>query len=56
MELKKGFERSEVLTALSTETAGFWIVAPCRLVEVYRLFRGLYCLIFHSDEGGSKYV
>jgi hypothetical protein len=34
----------EVLTAVSMETAVFWVVAPCRLVQVYRRFRGLYCL------------
>jgi hypothetical protein len=36
----------------------FWDVAPCRLVEVYRRFRGAYC--FHHrgnhrpDDGGCK--
>jgi hypothetical protein len=24
--------------------AVFWVVAPCSLVEVYRSFRGAYCL------------
>jgi hypothetical protein len=24
--------------------AAFWVVAPCRLVSVYRRFRGLHCL------------
>jgi hypothetical protein len=24
--------------------AAFWVVAPCRLVRVYRRFRGMYCL------------
>jgi hypothetical protein len=28
----------------------FWNVAPCRLVEVYRLFRGAYYLHHQSDE------
>jgi hypothetical protein len=23
--------------------AGFWVVAPCSLAEVYRCFRGTYC-------------
>jgi hypothetical protein len=30
----------EVLTAASMKMAVFWVVAPCRLVEVYRHFRG----------------
>jgi hypothetical protein len=25
------------------KTAVFWIVAPCRLIEVYGRFRGAYC-------------
>jgi hypothetical protein len=31
---------------LSTNTAVFWVVAPCRLVEVYQRFS--------LDDGGSK--
>jgi hypothetical protein len=27
--------------------AVFWVVAPCCLVEVYQLFRGLCCLHYH---------
>jgi hypothetical protein len=38
---------SDVLTALSTKMAVFWVVAPCSLVEVYQCFRG-------PDDGGSK--
>jgi hypothetical protein len=30
----------EVLTAVSTKMAVFWVVAPCSLVEVYQRFRG----------------
>jgi hypothetical protein len=30
--------------------AVFWVVAPCGLVEVYRRFRGLYCLHHQGDE------
>jgi hypothetical protein len=30
----------EVLTAVSTKMAVFWVVAPCSLVEVYRRFGG----------------
>jgi hypothetical protein len=35
--VKVGFE---VLTAVSTKMAVFWVVAPCSLVEVYQRFRG----------------
>jgi hypothetical protein len=38
----------EVLTAVSTKMAVFWVVAPCSLVEVYQRFRGLCCLQ-HQD-------
>jgi hypothetical protein len=34
--------------AVSTKIAVFWVVAPCRLVWVYRRFRGLYCLQHHG--------
>jgi hypothetical protein len=30
----------EVLTAVSTKMAVFWVVALCNLVEVYQRFRG----------------
>jgi hypothetical protein len=37
--------------------AVFWVIAPCRLVWIYRCFRGLYCLHhpsdYHPDDGGS---
>jgi hypothetical protein len=32
----------EVITAVSTKEAVFWVVAPCIRVEVYQRFRGLY--------------
>jgi hypothetical protein len=33
----------------------FWDVAPCSLVEIYRRFRGAYCLYHQGDDdGGSK--
>jgi hypothetical protein len=45
----------EVLTAVSTKMAVFWIVAPCSLVEVYQRFRGPCCLHHQGDDdGGSK--
>jgi hypothetical protein len=39
--------RFEVLTAVSTKTAVFWVVTTCSLVEVYERF---------PDDGGSKYL
>jgi hypothetical protein len=30
--------------------AVFWIVVPCSLVEVYRRFRGPFCLHHQRDE------
>jgi hypothetical protein len=29
--------------------AVFWVVAPCSLVDVYRRFRGVYCLHHQGD-------
>jgi hypothetical protein len=40
----------EVLTAVSTKMAVFWVVAPCSLVEVYERFRGPCCLHHQGDE------
>jgi hypothetical protein len=39
----------EVLTAVSTKMAVFWVVAPCGLVEVYQRFRGPCCL-YHQGK------
>jgi hypothetical protein len=39
----------EVLTAVSMKMAIFWVVAPCSLVEVYKLFRGPCCLHHQGD-------
>jgi hypothetical protein len=39
----------EVLTAVSTKMAVFWVVGPCNLVEVYQRFRGP-CLHHQGDE------
>jgi hypothetical protein len=36
----------EVLTAVSTKMAVFWVVTLCSLVEVYQRFRGPCCLLF----------
>jgi hypothetical protein len=37
----------EVLTAVSTKMAVFWVLAPCSLVEVYQRFRGP-CYLHHQ--------
>jgi hypothetical protein len=37
--------RLEVLTAVITKMAVFWVVAPCSVVEVYQHFRSPCCLI-----------
>jgi hypothetical protein len=42
----------EVLTAVGTKMAVFWVVAPCSLVEVYHRFRGPCCL--HHQGGVSR--
>jgi hypothetical protein len=34
----------EVLMAVSTQIAVFWVIATCSLVEVYHCFRGICCL------------
>jgi hypothetical protein len=49
----------EVLTAVSTKMAVFWVVAPCSLVEIYQRFRGPCCLHNQGpdnrpDDGGSR--
>jgi hypothetical protein len=48
--------RFEVLTAVSTRMAVFWVVAPCSLVEVYQRFRGPCYLsdTYRPEDGGSK--
>jgi hypothetical protein len=39
------------------KTTVFWDVAPCSLIEVYRRFRGAYCLLMHRpDDGGSMHL
>jgi hypothetical protein len=36
------------------EDAVFWVIAPCRLVEVYQRLRGAFCL-HHQGEAASSY-
>jgi hypothetical protein len=40
---------TEVLTAVRTNMALFWVVAPCSLVDVYQRFRGP-CSLHHQSE------
>jgi hypothetical protein len=50
IKLYVGFE---VLKAVITKMAVFWVIAPCSLVEVYQRFRGP-CWLHHSPgDGGS---
>jgi hypothetical protein len=46
--LQLGFE---VLTAVSTKMAVFWVVAPCSQVEVYHRLRGPCCLHHQGLKG-----
>jgi hypothetical protein len=46
--------RFEVLTAVNMKMAVLWAIVPCSLVDVYRHFRGAYCLHHQGDDGGSK--
>jgi hypothetical protein len=48
---KVGFE---VLTAVGTKIAVFWVVAPCSLVEVNQRFRVPCCLHHQGDEYSSR--
>jgi hypothetical protein len=44
----------EVLTAVSTKMAVFWVVPPYSLVEVYQRFRGLLCLHHQGDGRAAR--
>jgi hypothetical protein len=37
------------------EMAVFWVVAPCSLVEAYRLFRGACCLHHQGNRPTRRY-
>jgi hypothetical protein len=45
--------RYQVLTAASMKMTVFWDIAPCRLAEIDRHFRGAYCL---HHQGALTYV
>jgi hypothetical protein len=44
------------LSAISMIMSVFWGVAPCSLVDIYRRFRGAYCLYHRPDDGGSMHL
>lgn len=39
----------EVLISVSPKMANFWIVAPCRLEQVYKRFRGFSCFHYQGE-------
>jgi hypothetical protein len=43
------FQVPAIFNLYTVKMAVFWVVAPCRLVRVYRRFRGLYCLHHQRD-------
>jgi hypothetical protein len=45
----------EVLTAVSTKMAVFWVVTQCSLVEVYQRFRGPWCLHLQGDRPTRRF-
>jgi hypothetical protein len=47
--------RSRDFTVAGLKTAVFWDVASCSLVDVYRRFRGVWCL-HHEDDGGRELI
>jgi hypothetical protein len=48
--------RFQALTAARMKMTLFRYIAACSLVEVYRCFRGAYCLHHRLDYEGSKYL
>jgi hypothetical protein len=42
------------VTSQKLNSAVFWVVAPCNLVEVYRRFRGACCLHHQGDDSVKK--
>jgi hypothetical protein len=47
--VKVYFVRFQVLTAENKKMDVFWVVAPCSLVENYRIFRGACCFHHQGD-------
>jgi hypothetical protein len=53
----KHVRRLQVLKAANLKMTAFWDIEQCSLVEVYRRFRGAYCLNHHRrrpNNEGSK--
>jgi hypothetical protein len=48
--MSKEYVGFEVLTAIGTKMAVFWVVAPCSLVDIYQRFRGPCCLHHQGDD------
>jgi hypothetical protein len=46
--------RFQVLTAVSTKMAVFWVVKPCSLVEAYRHFKGVSCLHYQGGYSAKQ--
>jgi hypothetical protein len=46
---KDKLETLRYVADIHIKMAVFWVVAPCRLLQVYQLFRGLYCLHHQGD-------
>jgi hypothetical protein len=50
-----GRMKFQLLTAASMKITVFWDVAPYSLVEVYRRFKGAYCLHHQGDRPVSTF-
>jgi hypothetical protein len=44
-----------VFTSASMKIVAFWDIAPCRLAETVRRFRGVHCLHHQGDERSASY-
>jgi hypothetical protein len=53
---RKEFVWLEVLTAVTMKVVVFWVVAPCRLVSVYRRFRVRTAVTHRPNDGCSKLI
>jgi hypothetical protein len=40
--------------AVSTKMVVFWVVALCRLVQIYQSFRGPFCLHHQGNEWAAR--
>jgi hypothetical protein len=55
LQLSLSIDYTEEANIMGKKMAVFWVVAPCRLVWVYRRFGGLYCLHHQGDESTQRY-